>query len=130
LAQQVNKTITNSDKLLIFIALFTAIISIAFINLFIYNGVATGVEIQFDGKPYASYSFSELPHEKTLEINTNIGYNIIRIVDNTVVVSESSCSDGVCKDIILTKPNQSIVCLPNKLFIKLIGDAEIDSISY
>lgn len=129
MAQQVNR-FTKADKLLVISAFLIAVALIIFINLFLYNGVATGVEIQFDGKPYATYSFSELPDEKTLEINTNIGYNIIRIVDNTVVVTESSCEDGICKAVVLTKPNQTVVCLPNKILIRLTGDADIDSISY
>lgn len=129
LALQVNK-ITLLDKIVILAALVVAIMLLLFINLYVYNGTATGVEIQYDGKPYATYSFKELPREKTLEIKTDIGYNIIRIANNTVVLSESSCDDGICKDIVISKPNQSIVCLPNKLLIRLTGKNEIDSVSY
>ncbi len=122
--------VSKADKIVIAVALTVAVVSLFLINFMIYNGAPTGVEIELDGKPYASYSFSELPREKTLEISTAIGYNIIRIVDNTVVITKSSCNDGLCCEKTISKPSQTLICLPNRLTVRLVGEKKVDSVSY
>lgn len=129
MALRVNN-ITKWDKIIIVLSLMTAFLLLAAINIFLYCGTATGVEISVDGKLYSAYSFSELPREKTLEIRTDIGYNVIKIADNTVCVINSSCGDGLCENSVISKPNQTIVCLPNKLTVRLVGKSEVDSVSY
>lgn len=126
LALRVNK----HDIILIVFTVIIAVLLMVLFNLYLYKGVATGVEIHYDGKLLESYSFDKLPKEKTLEINTDIGYNIINICNNKVSVTNSSCNDKVCNGFYISKPNQVIVCLPNKLVIKLVGASEVDSISY
>ena len=118
------------DILLIISTVILAVLFMVMFNLYLYKDVATGVEIYCDGKIIESYSFDKLPKEKTLEINTDIGYNIIDICNNKVSVTNSSCNDKVCNGFYISKPNQVIVCLPNKLVIKLVGASEVDSISY
>lgn len=122
--------VNKHDIILIISTVVLAIILIVFVNIFLFKGVATGINIEYDGKLYESYSFSQLPKEKTLEINTEIGYNIISIYNNKVEVTDSSCNDKVCNHKQISKPNEVIVCLPNKLVITLTGESEIDSLSY
>ena len=112
---------------------FTVIFSSALLlcmNFFVFKGTANGIVIKFDGKIYAEYSFSELPKEKTLEINTAIGYNIIRIADNTVEVTDASCSDGICRRGKISRCGEKIICLPNRLIIEITGGSSVDSVSY
>ena len=126
LVQQVSK----SDFLLIIFTVFAAVFLLVFMNFFVLRGVPSGVMVKYNGEIYAEYSFSELPKEKTLEINTAIGYNIIRIAYNTVEVTEASCSDGICTRGKISRCGEKIVCLPNKIVVEITGEASVDSVSY
>ena len=121
---------SKSDLALICFTVIFAVFLLLFMNFFVFKGTAEGVVIKFDGKIYAEYSFSELPKEKTLEINTVIGYNIIRIADNTVEVIAASCGDGICKRGRISRCGEKIICLPNRLIIEITGASSVDSVSY
>lgn len=50
-------------------------------------------------------------------------YNIIYITYADVHIVEANCKDSLCiKQGSIKNPGQSIVCLPNKLVIKIIGE--------
>ena len=60
-------------------------------------------------------------------------YNIVSIAKDGVRVIEASCSDKLCiKQGRIDNPGQSIVCLPNKLVIKILGDDDspVDDVTY
>lgn len=80
------------------------------------------VQIEVDGKPYATYSLLE---NRTIEINENGHINKITINDGTVQMSYSTCKNQICvKDGQISKTNQSIVCLPNKVMVEITGGEE------
>ena len=48
--------------------------------------------------------------------------NVIVVEGDEIFMSSSSCHDQICvKQGIISKPGQSIVCLPNRIYIELIG---------
>lgn len=64
-------------------------------------------------------------------VNLKNGNIVIEIKSNRVRVKKSDCPEKIC---VLTgwisKPNQIIVCIPNKLIVKIIGrKVKYDSIS-
>lgn len=66
-----------------------------------------------------------------IEINSSFGYNKISIVGNTVKMTESSCEDGLClKEKEISKPFESVICLPQRLIVYIEGDSELDYVSY
>lgn len=80
------------------------------------------VQIEVDGKPYATYSLAE---NRTIEIHENGHTNKITINDGAVQMSYSTCKNQICvKDGQITKTNQSIVCLPNKVMVEITGGEE------
>ena len=80
------------------------------------------VQIEVDGKPYATYSLLE---NRIIEINENGHINKITINDGTVQMSYSTCKNQICvKDGQISKTNQSIVCLPNKVMVEITGGEE------
>lgn len=86
------------------------------------------VQIQVDGKPYAIYSLAE---NQTIEITGHGHTNKITIKDGTVQMAYSDCKNQICvHDGSISKTNQSIVCLPNKVLIEIVGgEEEFDAIS-
>lgn len=56
------------------------------------------------------------------EIKTDSGYNIVVIEDGYVFINEADCKNQVCvKTNKINKVEQSIVCLPHKLSVRIIS---------
>lgn len=103
----------------ILICLVLIVVSISFgINTIINNKDSEAIEIYVDNKLYKTYSIDD---EEEFKINTKDGYNIVKIHNGGVEITEASCPDKVCiKSGFITKSSESIVCLPNKVNIKII----------
>lgn len=120
----------RKDFILIGIILF--IMAIGFgANYMLNNNEAVKIEIYVDNKLYKTYSINS---NEEINIETENGYNIVKIHDHGVEITEASCPDKVCiHSGFITKPSESIVCLPNKINIKIIGlnekESEEDAIS-
>lgn len=84
--------------------------------------------VTVDGRLYGTYSLSE---DRTIEIEQNHHINKITIKDGTVQMSYSTCKNQVCvKDGSISKTNQSLVCLPNKVMVEIKGGEEdFDAVS-
>jgi len=131
LVRRVNN-LTKTDFVIILSVFFVAIASIILLNTVVYAGKVDGVIIEVDGKLYAKYNFSSITSQKMVEINTKYGYNVLDIqASGKVRVTEASCPDQL--DVLMgyiSKPNQMLVCLPNRFVVRLIGKPEIDIVSY
>lgn len=60
------------------------------------------------------------------------GYNVLEIKEGKADVTEASCPDGICvSHRAVSKQNQSITCLPNKLVVEIQnGDvSDVDAIT-
>ena len=52
-------------------------------------------------------------------------YNVVVISGGTVSVTEASCKNQVCvKHGVITRPGESIVCLPNRLVVRIEDGSE------
>ena len=80
------------------------------------------VEIRVDGEVVAEYPLSEDREE--VFVAEDGGYNKVVIRDGMVCVSEADCPDKNCvhKGAVL-EVNETIICLPHKLVVKLCGSA-------
>jgi len=56
------------------------------------------------------------------------GYNIITVKDGKIGVSEASCPDHYCMKRGYCNSGTEIVCLPNRMTIRFLGEQEIDAI--
>ena len=54
------------------------------------------------------------------------GHNAVTVKDGKVAVTEASCPDHYCMARGFCNSGAQIVCLPNKLVIEFLGEAEID----
>ena len=103
-----------------FILIFAVLLVIATtfgINYFINTKRGENIEIYVDNKLYKTYSIDD---DEEIKIKSKEGYNIVKIHDHGVEITEASCPDKVCVNSgFITKPSESIVCLPNKVHIKI-----------
>ena len=106
----------KKDFILIFVVLIV-IVSTFGINYFVNTKSGENIEIYVDNKLYKTYSIDD---EEKLKIESEDGYNIVKIHDHGVEIIEATCPDKVCVNSgFITKPSESIVCLPNKVHIKI-----------
>lgn len=76
------------------------------------------VQVLIDGKEKGSYS---LYKDGEYRIETKYGYNILLVKDKTASVKEASCHDRTCvHSSTIAHTGESIICLPNRLVIKII----------
>ena len=70
--------------------------------------------------------------EYLLSENTeiNLSFAKITVKDGFVFVSESNCPDKLCERFgKISKSGESIICVPNKLTVKITGSGEVDSVA-
>jgi hypothetical protein len=83
-----------------------------------YQG--TYAEITLEGKFYKTIPLSEHRGENLIDIKTKYGYNIIKVSNQSIGIIDADCKDKICvKTGFISKPGQSIICLPHKLMIEV-----------
>ena len=70
----------------------------------------------------------DINDKEEIKIKSKEGYNIVKIHDKGVEIIEASCPDKVCiHQGFITKSSESIVCLPNKVHIKITTEDNHES---
>lgn len=124
--QKLNK---NDGLLFVGILIFAAILWVLF-SFFKKDG--SQVTVSLDGKLYGTYALNE---NRTIEINSTQGRNVILIRDGSVSVSDADCPDQICVEhAAIHRTKETIVCLPHKLVIEVTSNAvlqdnEIDGVA-
>ena len=109
----------KKDFILIFIILLIVVASFG-INHFTNAKSGKQIEIYVDNELYKTYDIDD---EDEIKIESEEGYNVVKIHNHGAQITEASCPDKVCiHEGFITKPSESIVCLPNKVHIKIITD--------
>ena len=109
--------IKKADVFLAFILLIVGIASSVFL---IYGGVAgETVRISVGGTTYGTY---DLNKDAIIDVTVNGHHNVVEIKDGAVFITDADCPDQLCiRQGAISNTSQSIVCLPNKVVIELIG---------
>ncbi len=121
----------KNDILLIVIILIVSVIGY-FIIRTIPSQEGNQVKITVNGKIYGIVSLNK---DDIIKIEDEKGNNnTIEIKDNYVKMTSASCHDKYCiHQGKISKGNQTIVCLPNKVIIEIINEGniinEIDTIA-
>ena len=110
----------------IFIFVVSLIIAGAFgVNYFVNTKNVDSIEIYMDNKLYKTYDIND---KEEIKVKSKEGYNIVKIHDKGVEIIEASCPDKVCiHQGFITKSSESIVCLPNKVHIKITTEDNHES---
>lgn len=112
-----------------FIFIGAVVLLCVFVGLAFYFFRADGdsVRVSVDGEIYGEFSLNE---NRTVQIISEGGYNVLVIENGRAYVESASCPDGICaahKPI--SRDGESIVCLPNKVVITVnVGDDEAPDI--
>lgn len=92
----------------------------------------TSVIVVRDGITLSEFKIDK-NYEKTLELDHGKEENIIQISHGEIKMIYANCNDKLCvKSKPISKNGEIIVCLPHKLYVKVVGndgnDNEIDAI--
>ncbi len=111
----------RKDVILIAVILIAAIAMYLWIS---YNRSRDGgtVRITVDSEIYGEYSLST---DRTIEIETEAGTNILIIENGYVYMTDADCPDKYCiNQGKISKNTETIVCLPHKVVAEIISDVE------
>ena len=86
--------------------------------------------IKVDGEIYKEIKLTD-NYNNFIEINSKFGYNKISIEKNRIKMVETDCEDKLCKQHgEISKPLQSLICLPSRLIVYIEGSTELHYVSY
>ncbi len=81
------------------------------------------VEIKVQGEFYERVQLTGHTGRDEVRIETDLGVNIVEIVDEKVGMYEADCPDKVCySPEYISRPGETIVCLPNRIVIEVKGE--------
>ena len=112
------------------IILAVTIVLVAVIGLLLFTMFgkkeAGLVSITVDGQLYGTYSLEE---DREIRIHQT---NVVLIRDGQVHMMEANCPDQICVEHkTISKNKETIICLPNKVVIEIVGGADgtLDAVS-
>lgn len=92
----------------------------------IYGRRGVTVQVMQDGEAYAEYPLYE-DRKVQIDYGQQEGMNVLVIEDGSVSVTEADCPDKLCvKQRAISADGESIVCLPHKLVITVVGGEEAE----
>lgn len=111
-------------------AVFLGLLLLVAILVFFFTGYfqkeqGVMVKVTVDGKVYGTYA---LEKEQTVDIKTgDKTTNILKISDGKAKMLTADCPDQLCvHQQAISKENQTIVCLPNKVVAEVTGNSKKD----
>ena len=84
------------------------------------------VEVWSEGKLIAVLDLSE---EQEMTVQSAQGTNVVTIRNGAVAVTRADCPDHYCMHRGFCSGGTEIVCLPNRLVLRFVGEQEIDGIA-
>lgn len=109
----------RGDTILIIVFLLAALVCCGLWLLLRKDGGA--VIVEQEGRETARYVLNE---DRTVRIEGEDGYNLLVIKSGEVYLSEADCPNLLCvKTGKIRYAGQSIVCLPHKLAVRIVGGA-------
>lgn len=116
---------------IIFMAVILAVIACAAGWLLLTRGEnGACVLVTVDGEAYGTYLLSE-EQDIPIQINGETA-NFLVIRDGKADMTEADCPDRLCvRQKAISRTNETIVCLPNKVVVQVMGSKEsgFDSIA-
>ena len=127
--------ITKGDKILIVSILLVAFLIFTGFQVYGFADGKTYALIEVDGKLYQKVSLGEDGPKLKLTVPVDHGENIVEISRDKVRMLYADCPDeDYVRQSWVSRPGQMIVCLPNKMVIKIESDKsakdDIDAVSF
>lgn len=117
----------KGDVIIIFVVLLLATL-LSFLGTFSKYSETKSLIVVLNDEVVHEYTFNDsLKKEIIIEDGDHI--NVINIENGFVTMSEANCPDQVCvKTRPIKKSGEMIVCLPNRLYVKIISGNSSDDI--
>lgn len=97
------------------------------------NAISQNKKIAYiysDNKLYGEYVLTDDVKED-VKIESKTGYNTLHIEDGQIWIHDASCPDKICiQQGKISHDGEVIVCIPNKMFIKIEDDNEDSGIDF
>lgn len=121
----------KGDKILIILIFVVSLIGIMYMNN-MNESKEKYIEIVVNNKIYKKIYIKSQNYTEKIIIKNNDNYNNIYIHNGGVEIISASCKDKICvKSGFISKKGQIIACLPNKLYVKILGvEKQIDGATY
>lgn len=87
---------------------------------------ANAVEVWSDGKLVQTLS---LAVDQVLEVQSENGVNTVTVSGGKVAVTQADCPDKYCMARGWCSGGVQIVCLPNRLVLKFVGENTVDGVT-
>ena len=87
---------------------------------------AVAVEIWSEGKLVQTLSLTQ---EQSLTVETESGKNTVTVSAGKVAVTEADCPDHYCMERGWCSGGAQIVCLPNRLVLRFVGQTHVDGVA-
>ena len=111
------------DVILIAVLLCISVGACAFLFLGSKTGGAVSVEV--DGEVVGVY-----PLSRNGEFSLCDGSNVLEIKDGKAFMKSADCPDKTCvHSRAISKVGETVVCLPNRVTVSVIGDGGVDLVS-
>lgn len=91
------------------------------------QGEAAYAQISSQGKVIATVALN-IDRELTVQTPAG-GINVVTVKDGGIAVTEANCPDGYCIARGYCHGGREIVCLPNRLVIRFLGEQPIDGVT-
>lgn len=124
------KRVSRND--IIFLAVLAAVVAAVFVIFSVMGKKEDGayVLVTIDGEEYGVYSLAQ--EQEVPIIQDGVTTNVLVIEDDFADMTEADCPDKLCvHQKAISKNNETIVCLPNKVVVQVMGSEEsgFDSIA-
>lgn len=119
----------KNDRIFLGVVFLLLVLAAALFYLFRGNGGAR-VKVTVDGSLYGTYSLEE--NQEIPIIIDGVTANLLVIEDGQADVTEADCPDKLCvHQRAISKTKETIVCLPNKVVVEVLGseESELDSVA-
>lgn len=70
----------------------------------------------------------DLGIDRELTVTTDKGSNVITVIGGKIAVTQADCPDHYCMERGFCDGGAQIVCLPNRLVIRFVGEQEVDGV--
>lgn len=96
------------------------------LGFYLLRDVGDTVTVTVDGERYGEYPLSD---DRSVEIISERGRNVLIIKNGEAFVEDASCPDGICvSHKPISRDGESIVCLPNKVVVTVSCDGGSDAV--
>lgn len=116
--------ITKGDKLLIIFILISSVLIFVGFSAYGFSKKDTYAVIEVNGEFYQKISLGKNGPNLKMKVNGMLGETEVEVAEDKVRIISSPCPDKDCVNQgWIKKPGQVLVCLPNRVVIKIEGES-------